>query len=81
MAPPDCLVWGLSSAVAKQRNQKKVIRVKISFNLYVYYLTRGFIASTSAFNLLAAYWKSGTQDPTPLGGTRDLIGRTRDPGP
>ena len=50
---------GLSSKFTKQKKKKKIVTREIqyfeleifSFNSYVYYLTRGFVASTLAFNL------------------------------
>ena len=49
--------WGLSSEFAEQwkfeAREIQYFEIRIfSFNSYVYYLTRGFIAPTRAFNLL-----------------------------
>ena len=74
-APPDCFVW--SSPVAKQWSWHKVKEVKIfcnkyfqlgnfSFNSYVYYLTRGVIASTRVFNLLTRTFNLATRSFNPL---------------
>ena len=61
-------VWDLSSEFAKQKIKIFVAREIqyfeigiFSFNSYVYYLTRGFIAPTQAFNLLARAFNLATR--------------------
>ena len=59
---PDCFIWGLRYSkinrnwmklkfFVNRETQHLELRV-FSFNLYVYFLTRDYIGSTHAFNLV-----------------------------
>ena len=59
--------WGLSSEFAEQwkfeAREIQYFEIRIfSFNSYVYYLTRGFIAPTRAFNLLTRGFELVTRE-------------------